>query len=340
MNDILYLIFGSIILLATIYDFFFTTLSGSGEGFITHFVSQVSHTLIQLGVKIFGRKVYSISGMFVNLVVLGIWIVLVWTGLFLVFSSNPDAIVNSNNRVATSIERLYYTGYILSTLGIGNFKPLTPFFELLTSIFSFFGFVFFTTSMTYLISLSSGVIFKRTIALSINNLGETPDELAKSLMEKDSSYRYQKFSSLQEMIDRHYVNHQAYPILHYYGNTDIPSSFSLHLAILDEAINILLFKTLEKQDHKELLPLRSSITHFLKKMHQKASRYSIIEIDSYDNLPAYDQKEGEYQEGITIEDRRKVLSNMLKNEGFGWNDVYSSKKGTITYRYKNNKGRL
>ncbi|NJW55782.1 ion channel, partial [Salinimicrobium oceani] len=96
--------------------------------------------------KFFGRKVFDYSGMIVNLAVLFVWILLVWLGLFLVYSYDPSAITNSDSRPANWVERLYYTGYVLSTLGLGNFKPTTPFFEILTSVFSFFGFIFFTSS--------------------------------------------------------------------------------------------------------------------------------------------------------------------------------------------------
>src|SRR5690606_21164350 len=106
--------------------------------------------------------------------VLSVWIILVWVGLFLVFTSNPEAIVNSDGIAANLWERLYFTGYVLSTLGMGNFYPTSPFFEILTSFFSFFGFIFFTSSITYFLSVSSALVKKRLLAKTINNLGKSP----------------------------------------------------------------------------------------------------------------------------------------------------------------------
>lgn len=126
MED-LYLGIGVFILLLTIYDFFFTTLSGSGAGFISKYISIFSDRVIQLLVNIFGRNIYKIHGLFINLTVLVVWIVLIWVGLFLVYSWDPEAITNSKGRPANLVERLYYTGYILSTLGLGNFKPTSGF---------------------------------------------------------------------------------------------------------------------------------------------------------------------------------------------------------------------
>jgi hypothetical protein len=116
----LFLISGILLLLLTMYDFFFTTLSGGGAAFITRFITFLSHKLLQLGVRFFGRVVYRMSGMAVNLSVLLVWVLLIWIGLFLIFSSNPDAIVNNDNRAAGNWERLYFTGYTLSTLGMGT----------------------------------------------------------------------------------------------------------------------------------------------------------------------------------------------------------------------------
>ncbi|MBK6264054.1 hypothetical protein JKA74_03310 [Marivirga sp. S37H4] len=325
MIDIFYLIVGTLILLLVMYDFFFTTLSGSGSAFITRFLSLISYRILQVGVKLIGRRVFALSGMIVNLIVLSGWVVLVWIGLFMLFSYTPEAIVNDNGKIANATERIYFTGYTLSTLGLGNFKPVSPFYEILTSCFSFFGFVFFTTSMTYLVSVSSAVIHKRSLALSIRNLGNSPEEIVNNLLEKDTSFCYQKFSVLQEMIDRHTVNHQAYPVLHYYGNADISSSFNLHLASLDEAISKLLSSLQAQKFHNELMPLRSSLTHFLKHMQQNYPQ-TIKQFNiSQDNLPEIGEMSVEFPENhIKLYERRKILGGLLRNENFVWEDVYSN----------------
>lgn len=136
----LFLIFGIFLLLIVMHDFFFTTLSGSGAGFLSENFSILSDKVIQFFTRLFGRRTYDYQGLLVNLVILGAWLFFIWVGLYLIFSWNPQAITNSDGRIANGWERLYFTGYTISTLGIGNFKPTTPFFELLTSCFSFFGF--------------------------------------------------------------------------------------------------------------------------------------------------------------------------------------------------------
>lgn len=318
MNEI-FLIIGIAILLLVMHDFFFTTLSGSGAGFVSKSIASLSHKVIQILVKIFGRKVYSYSGIFVNLKVLSVWILMVWTGLFLVYSSNPGAIVNSDGIVANLWERLYFTGYVLSTLGIGNFYPTSGFFEILTSFFSFFGFIFFTSSITYFLSVSSALVKKRTLAKTINNLGQSPTEIADSLRSFDRSYTLQQLQALQEMVDEHAVNHQSYPVIHFYSHPEPVVCLSINLTRLDEAVSMLQGSDEVVEFKKELQPLRAALTNLLNHIYKNFSgeipSAEILQIGL--SLPymitGIDEKQLEY--------RRRILDSLLSNEGFSWKDV-------------------
>lgn len=52
-----------------------------------------------------------------------------WVGLYLVFAYNPEGVVDSSGKVASEVERFYFTGYVISPLGLGNFKPITLLFD-------------------------------------------------------------------------------------------------------------------------------------------------------------------------------------------------------------------
>lgn len=319
MNDMVYLIAGIVILLLLIYDFFYTTLSGSGAGPVSKNIAMLSHKVVQAMVRIFGRGVYSYSGLFVNLKILSVWIIMGWVGLFLVYSSNPGEIVNSDGIVANLWERLYFTGYVLSTLGMGNFYPTSPFFEILTSFFSFFGFIFFTTSITYFLSVSSALVRKRLLAKTINNLGKSPEDIANSLCSFDNSYTLQQLKALQEMVDEHAVNHQAYPVIHYYSHPEPDVCLSINLTRLDEAVSILLGSEKDVDFKKEMAPLRAALTNLLNHIYKNFSR----EIPSAEGL----QKNLSLPYTVTgldedvLEYRRRILDSLLTNEGFSWEEV-------------------
>lgn len=325
MAEIISLIAGIAILIVALCDFFYTTLSASGAAFLSKPLSAGIHKLMLKMEKPFGRKVLSTTGMVVNLVVLSVWVLLTWVGLFLVFSYNPDAIVNNQQQTASATERLYYTGYVLSTLGVGNFQPTTPFFEILTSLFSFFGFVFFTTAMTYLLSVSSAVVHKRSLALSIRGLGKNPAQIVNRMLKMDSSFGYQQIANLQQMINQHSTYYKSYPVLHFYNDADDANSLSINIASLDEALSIMLNSSKFTPLHEEIQLLRDSMDHFLKHLHSRFGRKAggHPDINWYTfQLPDSLLKEG-FSEKQDLTDRRNVLTALLHNENRSWQDVLS-----------------
>ncbi len=322
----LYLILGIAIILVSSYDFFYTTLSGSGASFLTKKLGKLINVL-QISIsRILGRRVFKLSGTITNLSVLVIWVLLIWCGLFLVFSSNPAGIINSDYEIASDIERLYFTGYTLSTLGMGDFMPDTTFFQIVTSVFSFFGFVFFTTSMTYLVSVLNAVRHKRSLALIICNLGQDPFEIAKAMVTQSESFTYQQMSIIQQMLDQHSSNHQAYPILHYYINSDENSAFSVNLTNLDEAMSILMTFKEESSLKPELHPLRNSLSQFLKHLENKDGLSASDTAHDFE-WNKEDLPQGALQMPLDKEDihhRRKLLDGLLKSEGYTWEKIYTS----------------
>ena len=324
MEATLYLVLGILILLVTFYDFFYTTLSASGAAFITKYFSMFLHRFLLGTAKILGRKVFSLSGVWINLPMLFLWLLLFWIGLFFVFSYNPEGIVSSTGKVASAVERFYFTGYVFSTMGLGNFKPITPFFEVLTSIFSFLGFIVITTSMTYFISVSSAVIEKRSISLLIRNIGKNPQEVLDNLLETKPPLRGQQFSTLQQFIDKHSNNHQSFPVIHFYNTPKLDSSLSINLTVMDEALSIILNSEKLNELHSEIQPLRKSITNFLDHVQEKFN----IKLDSAPtvkwqdlNLTSDVLQEGEFSQN-ELASRRKILGGLLKGENYGWKEVY------------------
>ncbi|WP_160164087.1 potassium channel family protein [Nafulsella turpanensis] len=266
----------------------------------------------------------NISGMAVNLSVLASWIFFIWLGLFLVYSFNPEGIVDSSGREATVVERIYFTGYVLSTLGIGNFKPTTPFFEILTSLFSFYGFVFFSTSMTYLLSVSSAVAHKWSLASSINSLGSNPSEIVNKFLKMDSSFSYQQISNLQQMIGQYSINYKTYPVFHYFHNADGEISIGTSIARLDEAVSIMLNNRKFDPIREELQMLRESLDQLFKNLKKRFRNKADEEpeINWYNlQLPEDLLMEG-FSEDQTLPERRKILTGMLQNENRNWKNVY------------------
>ncbi len=64
------------------------------------------------------------AGISVILTLIVMWLGLLWLGLFLVLLGDYDSVVTSSKSLpASALDKLYYSGYVLSTLGNGDFKP-------------------------------------------------------------------------------------------------------------------------------------------------------------------------------------------------------------------------
>ena len=327
MADELYWIFGAALLLFVFYDFFYTTLSGSGAAILTRGVSLTAQGIIQFGVKIFGRKTYNLSAVLINCMMLAVWVILIWIGLYLVFSSSPSAITDEANIPASATERFYFIGYVISTLGIGDFKPSSGIFQILTSCFSFLGFIFFTTSITYLISISAAASHKRALALTINTLGHDPNLIAVCFSRMDKDLCAQHYLVLLEMINKNTVNHQSYPVLHFYTSPDPSTSLSNNFTKLHEAVQILLSK---KEQHSDSLRLLNrALDQFLKHLEDsyrisKEGNKSIQDLTEI--LPSTYSVEQQDLNILSQEKRREILGGFLKSESYSWKDIFQDQE--------------
>ena len=64
-----------------------------------------------------------------------------------------------------------FTGYTLSTLGNGDFKPGTSFWRIYTVIISLSGLSILTIAITYLVQVLTAEISKRRLSIYIATLG-------------------------------------------------------------------------------------------------------------------------------------------------------------------------
>lgn len=320
-----YLLVGVVLIAFAGIDFFYTTLSGSGAFYFTRGLLTVSRRL-QMGLaRVFGRPVFQYSGLIVNLTLLISWGLAIWLGLFLIFSSSPESIVTSKGRVATPVERLYFTGYVLSTLGLGDFKPISSDFKLTVGALSFFGFAFFSTSMTYLLSISSAAVEKRTLSLAVEALGSHPVEIVRNLLAVDRGMAYQQITSLQNMVERHCVNHRTYPALLCYNSVEPTNTISLNIALLDEAVGILLNdkkQNLTREIRSLSNALDNLLEHFCRTYAEPVDSEMLCNVDWSDfDLPDQLELRQSPMDEKRME-RRRVLLGMLRSDCLDWNDVY------------------
>ena len=199
-------------------------------------------------------------------VVLG-WVTLLWAGWTLVFSSDPAALAYSGTGERPDwAGRIYFAGYTLFTLGIGNVVPERGAWEVVTAVASGSGMLFVTLGISYVLSVLGAVVTSRAFAGSVGGLGDDAEEVVRRAWDGE---RYAgltlPLASLSSQLDVLGQQHLAYPILHYYHALDPDAAPASAVAVLDEALTILRFGVPSERRPPEsvLEGARSSVESYL-----------------------------------------------------------------------------
>jgi|TARA_R110000737_G_scaffold352871_1_gene400764 hypothetical protein len=260
----------------------------------------ISTVFLKLSRLLKNREVLNYSGVSVILSLIIWWIGGLWLGFFLLLVSDSDSVVNTSTHEMASIsDKFYYSGYVLSTMGNGDFKPGSSTWQIVIAFFPFSGFIFITTAMTYLISVSSAVIFKRSLAHSITDIMglDNYDERINCL--------YENTDNIRNRINQHNQNHLAYPVVNYFYSLDKKASFSVGLWELNAMLTSL--QNDPTQPLNKLKPLNQAIDNYLSSMGEAF----------IPKVQSNSENEGE----DSVKKRRKQLQNLLKSDGWHLNQI-------------------
>lgn len=326
--DIVYLIAGIVLIVLCIVDFTWTTLwIDGGAGPVTDRLS----SLVWITVKaIVGghSKSLSLTGPFVLSATLAMWIFMLWGGWTLVFAGLADSISPSQGTDPISwFDRIYYAGYLIFTLGNGDFSPKEGIWQITSILATGTGMLFITLGVTYLISILSAVTVKRSFASSIHGLGETAEELVESAWNGDDFHDFDLLLvTYSEQIGSLTAQHIAYPVLHYYHAVSKESAMPTAIVILDETLSLIKFIVpVEHHPNRLLLKnARSSVQHYLDTLNKSFYRPS----EHSPSLPDFDflrqsgiplMPEKDYLKAYQeLEQRRKKLLGIIEADERPW----------------------
>ncbi|MDP8961926.1 MAG: ion channel, partial [Actinomycetota bacterium] len=118
------------------------------------------------------------AGLVVTLSVVAFWIAAIIGGWFLLFSSSPGAIVDTlTGQPVDAVSRLYFAGYTVFTLGIGDIRPSGAVWKTCTWLAAGSGLFLTTLAITYIIPLTTSASQKRQLARLISGLGRDPADV-------------------------------------------------------------------------------------------------------------------------------------------------------------------
>ncbi len=317
--QIVLIVVGCLILVVTLLDFFHTTLSGNGFGWISAAVNSALSNVI-LGNK--SRLGFRFSGLIHILCTTAVWLFLLLCGIFLIFISGENMVVNVNSQVpATYVERFYYMCVVVSTLGNGDFVPGNDLNRIFTGIFSFSGFILLTTALTYFLSVVKAVLQKKQLALYISAMGTDLEGLYHFLASKNNTELLaENARQLKSMIIEASSNYIFFPIIQYFLSEKKRASTELQLARLNEVL-LIIQNDFEPNgiDHKRIHSLRKSISYYLDLGLENQRDYAF---DS-EELRNYRQFWMQFNEDYTAElNRDHSMHAALKGAGWTWADVY------------------
>jgi len=241
-NHPLLAILGALLVLAIAYDGARTTLSASASGPITRRLSAALWgTLLFVHRRSPRHRMLERAGTWITLALIVTWVLLAWLGWTLVFCATPGAVQNSSTMLAaTFFDRVYFAGFTLTTLGVGDFAPKGAIWQILTVIAAGNGLLLFTMSITYAIPIISAATEKRQLALAINTLGESPLAICRNTVgDGDFDVLRTQIEQIETAIADAGQKHLAYPILHYFHSADTMTALPLALARLDQTLTII-----------------------------------------------------------------------------------------------------
>ena len=225
--DLLIQTVGAAIVIVALLDVFFTILfPASGHGPVRNLLGwAVWRFFRRIGATMTGqrrRSFLSYSGPILFTVTFTAWFMLLVVGWAMIYVPGVGTAITASSggtdpRWATA---LYYSGFNLTTLGVGNVAANTALYRLLTVAEAAIGVAFFGMVVTYFLSVYSELTSRNAFAQGLHHLtGQTgcaAELLARLADGQDLAETRQHLSSKAEFLRRIYQTHRFYPVLRYF----------------------------------------------------------------------------------------------------------------------------
>lgn len=328
---------GTLLILLVAYDAIRTTLSvtSSGGPITNRLVSGIWSALLGIHRRKNSHRILSSAGTWITVALLMTWFLAAWLGWLLLFCSSEQAVVHSSTQATASIiERAYYTGYTITTLGYGDYVPGSDGWRVAPVLAATNGFFLFTLSITYILNIITNVVQKRQAALSVNALGETPHQI---LASTSGNGKFETLISqlqpLQQSVSTLGQQHLAYPILHYYHGETSSKALSLAIARLYQAVSLLYFacSRLDTSSREQLLIMQKTLEQFLDTLgsafiHPDDTAPLIPALTMYAELPGVDKTNKEIHDFLASLPYQKLLVAYVHKDGWDWKDVWQAEE--------------
>ncbi|WCO68217.1 potassium channel family protein [Iamia majanohamensis] len=164
-----------------------------------------------------------------------LWATGLWVGWSLIAASDGEAVVEAETGASASLAaRVYFAGFNLFTLGLGDVRPGSDGWRLVAVLASFMGLAMITLGVSYLVPVVSAATERRHLARALRQLGRTPEEMLaheELLVDELVAAR-----STMALVTEQHLTH---PVLRYYHAVEESLSLAVRTVATWEALEVL-----------------------------------------------------------------------------------------------------
>ena len=316
-----------------LYDALHTTLA-RGAGPVTTLASRAvwRFTRSAVGKRVSGF-LFSQLGLVVLLAVVALWTVLLWAGWSLVFLSAEGAVVGSASGAPAGVwSRIYFVGYTLVTLGLGDYRPAGAVWQMATTATALSGLFVLTLAISYVLLVLQAAVHRRATAAALWGLGASPEDVVRTMWSADRgcSALEAHLVGLTPALTTLAQQHIAYPILHHFHGDRRREALAPSVAVLDEALSVIEFALDgECLSAGALRPARVALDTLLDRLEDQS-------VDPAETTPPAPPLGGLRRDGFPVgtdgafrealneevcDRRRRLLLGLVQAEGWSWDDV-------------------
>lgn len=274
------------------------------------------------------HRVLSMTGPLVLVTSVLVWAIVLWTGWVLLFSGDPRSLLNARlGTPANVVDRIYFTGYTMFTMGNGDFTPNGKFWELATAWAGLNGLFALTLAVTYLLAIIQAVVAKRAFAAQVWALGHNANEFVIHCWDGNGFPAIdQQIISMTGQLQLVTEQHHAYPMLHYYHEANTKQSVSHNLAVFSETLLVFAHAVAPevRPAPAALICAQRSVEEFLETLRsayvepsdKDTPAPSLVKLGAA-GIPVVDREE--YASAVADRDqRRRLLRGFLDSEERDW----------------------
>ncbi len=253
-------------------EVFLTVLSLRGSGPITEFVTRrLWGCVLAIHKRWRCHRLLALVGPALIVIAVLVWYALIIAGWLCIFLSAPANVIdNTGGHIASVVEKFYFIGATISSVGYGDFVPDHFPWTLLANLSAFTATFFVTVALSYFMPVISAALDRRQIAASIFAMGKDPVELvANSWTKGNSGIANTQWGQLFVTIEGHALKNLVYPVLRFFHCETVEGSSARAILNLADAVFLVRQTTAseERPPPAFFLMADSAIGHFAELRH-------------------------------------------------------------------------